>query len=77
MLRSKAQRDIAGATLCGDLPKKGGRIGIEEAQACAAHLRMEIKTKIGSSCVINVVEPETLARSSGKLKRIYDLRDKG
>ena len=48
---------------------------LEEAQACAAHLRMEIKTKIGSSCVINVVEPETLARSSGKLKRIYDLRD--
>ena len=48
---------------------------LEEAQACAAHLRMEIKTKIGSSCVINVVEPESLARSSGKLKRIYDLRD--
>ena len=47
---------------------------LEEAQACAAHLRMEIKTKIGSSCVINVVEPESLARSSGKLKRIYDLR---
>ena len=48
---------------------------LEEAQACAAHLRMEIKTKIGSSCMINVVEPESLARSSGKLKRIYDLRD--
>ena len=50
---------------------------MEEAQACAAHLQKEIKTKIGSACTINVVDPETLARSSGKLKRIYDLRDKG
>ncbi|MFP3339149.1 hypothetical protein R0J91_14315, partial [Micrococcus sp. SIMBA_131] len=48
---------------------------LEEAQACAAHLRMEIKTQIGSSCVINVVEPESLARPSGKLKRIHHLRD--
>ncbi|MGW5854459.1 AMP-binding protein [Micrococcus sp. 2A] len=49
---------------------------LEAAQEGARLLQKEIKTKIGSSCAINVVEPDTLTRSSGKLKRVYDLRDK-
>ena len=35
-----------------------------------------IKTKIGSSATIDIAEPDTLARSSGKLRRVYDHRDK-
>ncbi|CEA09023.1 Phenylacetate-coenzyme A ligase [Arthrobacter saudimassiliensis] len=46
----------------------------EAAVAAAATLKKEIKIHIGSSCGIQVVEPGSLARSSGKLRRIYDLR---
>lgn len=51
-------------------------VTLEAAEEGARLLQKEIKTKIGSSCAIRVVEPDTLARSSGKLKRVYDLRDK-
>jgi phenylacetate-CoA ligase len=37
-------------------------------------LEHEIKARIGVSCVVEVVEPDTLERSIGKIKRVYDLR---
>lgn len=42
--------------------------------SAAAELKHAIKVRVGSSCTIEVVDPGTLARSSGKLKRIHDLR---
>lgn len=45
-----------------------------EAEAGAKQLVAQIKTRVGCSCKIEIVEPSTLARSSGKLRRIYDLR---
>ena len=48
----------------------------ERGQAAGAELQKAIKINIGSSCRIEVLDPGTLARSSGKLRRIYDLRDK-
>jgi len=48
----------------------------ERGQAAGSELQKAIKINIGSSCRIEVVDPGTLARSSGKLRRIYDLRDK-
>lgn len=45
-----------------------------EAQAGGQELRTRIKNRIGCTCQIKIAEPETLARSSGKLRRIYDLR---
>ncbi|MCT2006444.1 AMP-binding protein [Micrococcus lylae] len=47
----------------------------QDAESGARALQKEIKTKIGSSCTINVVEPDTLVRSSGKLRRVYDRRN--
>lgn len=48
----------------------------EEVTAAAKELAKMIKIHVGSSCAIEVVEPETLERSMGKLKRIYDMRNK-
>ncbi|GER22498.1 phenylacetate-coenzyme A ligase [Zafaria cholistanensis] len=48
----------------------------ERGLAAGTELQKAIKINIGSSCRIDVVEPGTLARSSGKLRRIYDLRNK-
>jgi phenylacetate-CoA ligase len=48
----------------------------DRRSAAAAELARLIKVRVGSSCRIDVVDPGTLARSSGKLKRIHDLRDK-
>lgn len=45
------------------------------AEAGGRELLSQIKTRIGCSCKIEIAEPNTLARSSGKLRRIYDLRD--
>ncbi len=46
-----------------------------EAGTTAAHtLREQIKIHVGSSCVVDVVEPGSLERSNGKLRRIYDMR---
>lgn len=47
-----------------------------EAQDCAELLRRDIKIRIGSSVRIHVVDPDTVARSEGKAKRIYDFRDR-
>ncbi|WP_235928658.1 AMP-binding protein [Nesterenkonia haasae] len=46
----------------------------DQAEAAGAELAQQIKVKVGSSCQVTVAEPETLARSSGKLRRIYDRR---
>lgn len=46
-----------------------------EAEAGGKELVARIKTRVGCSCKIEIVEPHTLARSSGKLRRIYDLRE--
>lgn len=45
-----------------------------DAEAAGAELARQIKVKVGSSCKISVEEPGSLARSSGKLRRIYDQR---
>lgn len=45
-----------------------------ERASAAAELKAQIKIHVGSSCNVNVVEPGTLERSNGKLKRIYDRR---
>jgi phenylacetate-CoA ligase len=39
-----------------------------------AQLIQTIKTRIGSTVGVAVVDPGTLPRSEGKLKRLYDLR---
>ncbi|MBO0908654.1 MULTISPECIES: phenylacetate--CoA ligase PaaK [Arthrobacter] len=48
----------------------------DECLNAAMELRTQIKIHVGSSCTVQVAEPGTLARSSGKLRRIYDLRAK-
>lgn len=46
-----------------------------EAEAGGEELRSRIKDRIGCTSIIEIAEPNTLARSSGKLRRIYDLRN--
>nr|WP_245346863.1 phenylacetate--CoA ligase PaaK [Arthrobacter stackebrandtii] len=47
----------------------------EEARAAAAEaLRRAVKTYIGSTAVVDIAAPGSLARSSGKLRRVYDNR---
>ncbi|MBP3035204.1 phenylacetate--CoA ligase [Arthrobacter sp. zg-ZUI100] len=48
----------------------------DDCRSAAAELKAQIKIHVGSSCTVLVAEPGTLARSSGKLRRIYDLRSK-
>ncbi|GAA1343887.1 phenylacetate-CoA ligase [Arthrobacter roseus] len=48
----------------------------DDVASAGVELARLIKIHIGSTCRIDVVEPGTLERSNGKLKRIYDLRDK-
>ncbi|MFT4470905.1 phenylacetate--CoA ligase PaaK [Arthrobacter sulfonylureivorans] len=58
-------------------------VKIERREDCTAamaveasrELQRQIKIHVGSSCKIVVADPGTLARSSGKLRRVYDLRD--
>ena len=52
------------------------REGVEEADAAAAAKALQqcIKTRIGCSVGVEVVPTESLERSQGKLKRLYDLR---
>lgn len=42
----------------------------------AYQLREQIKILIASSCPVTIVEANSLVRSSGKLKRVYDLSPK-
>ena len=48
---------------------------LEEAEVGGKELQARIKTRVGCSCKLEIVEPHTLTRSSGKLRRIYDLRE--
>jgi len=45
-----------------------------DVEAGVAQLIMTIKIQIGSTVAVVVVDPGTLPRSEGKLKRLYDLR---
>jgi phenylacetate-CoA ligase len=49
----------------------------EQSTTAARTLKEQIKIHVGSSCTVDVVEPGSLERSNGKLRRIYDLRPKG
>ncbi|ABY24398.1 coenzyme F390 synthetase [Renibacterium salmoninarum ATCC 33209] len=55
-------------------PREG--TSVAQRDAAVALLRKEIKVHIGSSAAIVVVDPGTLERSNGKLRRVYDLREK-
>ncbi|MGR6965026.1 phenylacetate--CoA ligase PaaK [Geodermatophilus sp. URMC 61] len=48
----------------------------ERRPTAAAEVVQAVKDTIGTSIEVLVVDPETLARSMGKLKRIYDNRDR-
>ncbi len=48
----------------------------DEATVAAKSLRHHIKTMIGISTAIDIVEPDKVERSAGKAKRIRDLRPK-
>ncbi|WP_434994724.1 phenylacetate--CoA ligase PaaK [Arthrobacter sp. Ld5] len=53
-------------------PREG--VPAADAAAAAVELRHLVKTHIGSTCAVTVVDQGSLVRSSGKLRRIYDLR---
>ncbi|MBB3084390.1 phenylacetate--CoA ligase PaaK [Geodermatophilus sabuli] len=48
----------------------------ERRSAAAAEVAEGVKDTVGTSIEVVVVDPETLARSVGKLKRLYDLRER-
>lgn len=47
-----------------------------EAERAGRALQHDIKIRIGTSVRIHIVDPNTVARSEGKAKRIYDYRDR-
>lgn len=47
---------------------------VDEAFAAGRRLQRDIKVRIGSTANVVVVEPGSLPRSEGKMKRLYDLR---
>lgn len=48
----------------------------ERRAAAAAEVVAAVKDTVGTSIEVHVVDPETLARSVGKIKRLYDHRDR-
>jgi phenylacetate-CoA ligase len=48
----------------------------ERRDAAAAEVAKAVKDTVGTSIEVVVVDPETLARSVGKLQRLHDLRDR-
>ncbi|SHN78569.1 phenylacetate-CoA ligase [Geodermatophilus obscurus] len=48
----------------------------ERRSIAAAEVTKAVKDTVGTSIEVLVVDPETLARSMGKLKRLYDLRER-
>src|ERR687894_1647975 len=48
----------------------------ERRPIAAAEVTKAVKDTVGTSIDVVVVDPETLARSMGKLKRVYDNRDR-
>ncbi|MFI6386243.1 phenylacetate--CoA ligase PaaK [Nonomuraea sp. NPDC050540] len=55
--------------------KVEARPGFEGRGEAAAALRGAVKDTVGVSVEVEIVEPETLERSVGKLKRVIDRRD--
>ena len=51
-------------------------VTVEGVASAAKVLQQQIKIHVGSSCAVDVVEPGSLERSNGKLRRIYDMRPK-
>jgi len=51
-------------------------VSTEGSTAASRVLQEQIKIHVGSSCTVDVVDPGSLERSNGKLRRIYDLRPK-
>ncbi len=51
-------------------------VTVEGVASAAKVLQQQIKIHVGSSCTVDVVEPGSLERSNGKLRRIYDMRPK-
>jgi phenylacetate-CoA ligase len=49
----------------------------EDAARAGAELRHLVKSTIGVSVGVDVVEPEGIERSVGKMRRIVDQRPKG
>jgi phenylacetate-CoA ligase len=47
----------------------------ERRDAAAREVQEGVKDTVGTSVEVTVVDPETLARSVGKLQRLYDLRE--
>ncbi|MFI6595211.1 phenylacetate--CoA ligase PaaK [Nonomuraea sp. NPDC050536] len=55
--------------------KVESRPGFEDRASASAQLARQVKDRIGLTVEVEVVEPDTLERSMGKLKRVYDRRD--
>ncbi|GAC1599639.1 MAG: phenylacetate--CoA ligase [Pseudarthrobacter sp.] len=51
-------------------------VTVEQSSTAARTLQEQIKIHVGSSCTVDVVDPGSLERSNGKLRRIYDMRPK-
>ena len=48
----------------------------EMARSAAAEVATAVKDTVGTTVEVDVVDPETLARSMGKLQRLFDHRDR-
>ena len=59
-----------------ELTSAFAHMNADERMAIAKELAGKIKTFIGVSCAINVVDPGQIARSEGKAVRVRDLRNK-
>jgi phenylacetate-CoA ligase len=50
---------------------------IKVLQALSHRIEKEIKDMLGVTCKVRLVEPQTIARSEGKAKRVIDNRKVG
>lgn len=50
-------------------------VTIEQAEHAAQKLQHDIKIRVGSTVRIHVVDPLTVERSTGKMKRLFDFRN--
>jgi phenylacetate-CoA ligase len=49
-------------------------VSAADREAAGAALEHAVKARIGVSCTVEVIDPDTLERSMGKLRRVYDQR---
>ena len=59
-----------------------GRVASPDYEAvrrtlASAEVVAAVRRSLGLAVEVDVVDPETLPRSMGKLRRLYDLRDRG